>query len=231
MKIFLSWSGDQSRRVAETFHSWLPKVNPKLEPWLSADILKGRRWSDEVSKALDTTSFGMVCLTPESLSSDWVLFEVGALSKTVKEQSHVCTYLLSLKPTDVTGPLGTFQHTTFDQKDTHRLMKMMNACLGPDGHPAGVFDDVFEKWWPDLERGLKEILSSPYPAKRIRSDREILEEVLQGVRALQSGKEAESMTRVLRFFEDPGLSDEEMRNQVLQAAAKAMKDTKWVHLK
>jgi len=40
MLLFLSWSGTRSRKVAETFESWLVQVLQVLDPWISSDIDK-----------------------------------------------------------------------------------------------------------------------------------------------------------------------------------------------
>lgn len=35
MKVFLSWSGEKSRAVAEALREWLPYINPEIEPSMS----------------------------------------------------------------------------------------------------------------------------------------------------------------------------------------------------
>jgi hypothetical protein len=35
MRIFVSWSGDQSREFAVAFREWLPKVILRAEPFVS----------------------------------------------------------------------------------------------------------------------------------------------------------------------------------------------------
>ena len=63
MNIFLSWSGEQSKKVAETLKIWLPSVIQSLKPFYSStDIQKGKRWDNELSKTLNETEFGIIIL-------------------------------------------------------------------------------------------------------------------------------------------------------------------------
>jgi hypothetical protein len=65
MKVFISWSGERSAKVADALMDWLPKVLQGVEPWQSRhSIDKGARWSLEIAGALEGTSVGIACLTP-----------------------------------------------------------------------------------------------------------------------------------------------------------------------
>jgi len=80
MKVFISWSGERSRIIAEALREWLPAVIQSADAWLSTqDIEKGSRPLDELTKELKGTSLGIVCLTPENLGERWIHFEAGAL--------------------------------------------------------------------------------------------------------------------------------------------------------
>jgi hypothetical protein len=98
MKVFISWSGERSRAVAEALREWLPNVIQTVNLWVSlADIEKGARWSTDITAQLEECSVGLICLTPENLSAPWLLFEAGALSKMVDK--HMCL----LKPPSAGG--------------------------------------------------------------------------------------------------------------------------------
>jgi hypothetical protein len=59
MKVFISWSGERSRLVAQAIHEWLPYVINAAEPWMSsADIEKGARWALDLAQELDDTRIG-----------------------------------------------------------------------------------------------------------------------------------------------------------------------------
>src|ERR1700674_2762788 len=84
MKVLVSWSGQRGRIVAEALRSWLADVLHRTDAWVSSeDIEPGTRWNSELAKQLEETQFGIVCLTPESAHAPWVLFEAGALAKTL----------------------------------------------------------------------------------------------------------------------------------------------------
>src|SRR5215475_10411412 len=88
LKVFISWSGDKSKAVAQQLKDWLPQVINALEPWISfEDIGKGRRWSPEIGAQLAATNAGIVCVTAANREHPWLLFESGALSKAVAEAS------------------------------------------------------------------------------------------------------------------------------------------------
>lgn len=83
MKVFLSWSGESSHAIAEKLHKWLPMVIQKIEPYISTEIEKGTRWASDIASELEVCAFGIACVTQENKDAPWLLFEAGALSKSV----------------------------------------------------------------------------------------------------------------------------------------------------
>jgi hypothetical protein len=184
MKVFLSWSGNPSKALAEAFRNWLPGVLQAVRPYYTPDdIAKGTRWPTEIAKELEDCKVGIIFLTRDNLNAPWLMFEAGALSKKL-DKSNVCPLLFGIEATDIQGPLVQFQAAKFDKLEVKRAVKMMNDLL-PEALAMDVLDGVFDMWWPKLDKEITDILSKQGTAKpsALRSDRQLIEEILDLVRA------------------------------------------------
>lgn len=186
MKIFVSWSGEQSHKTALFLKSWFPSVIQAVELYVSSeDIDKGTRWFIEIGGELEGANFGIVCLTRENVNASWILFEAGALSKSLS-QSRVTPLLIDLSPADLKGPLVQFQATTTARMDIYKLVKTVNSiCESPIAEPQ--LEKSFNKWWPDLEVFFNEEIKETQGEimKEVKRDpQELLEEILQLTRTI-----------------------------------------------
>ncbi len=184
MKVFLSWSGEKSHKVALVFRDWFPSVIQSLVPYVSSeDIDKGTRWSTDIAKELEDSSFGILCVTKENLTAPWLTFEAGALSKTM-DKSFVSPFLFDIKRFRVDGPILQFQSTIFSQEDMLKLIKTLNKACGEDQLTDERLDKAFGVWWPTLEEELnklkdfKEQVSDSKNSNGSIDNNEILEEIL-----------------------------------------------------
>ncbi|MEU7860052.1 hypothetical protein [Nonomuraea sp. NPDC049141] len=191
MKIFLSWSGQLSQSVAEILKDWLPCVLQFAEPYFSSkDIDKGTRWSVDISQELEASTFGVIIVTTENISQPWINFEAGALSKSL-QKSQVSPLLVDIERKEVVGPLLQFQSTVLEKKDVYALIESINKCAGDQGiNDSGRLQNVFEKWWPDLEEKIGTVRreAAAQPSASIvatRSREDILDEVLELSRSNQ----------------------------------------------
>lgn len=191
LKIFLSWSGPRSRAVAEALNDWLPRVIQAVRPFFSPEIEKGANWSNQIDKALEGTRFGVVCLTRDNLTSEWIHYETGALSKT--GDALVWTFLLDVDKGDVKPPLGKFHHTAADEADVRELVRTINRRLADAGGTPlreAVLDETFDDLWPRLKRRLdaaRELENRDAPAAppARREIEDMIEEVLEILRQQQ----------------------------------------------
>jgi hypothetical protein len=187
--VFISWSGERSRVIARKLRDWLPMVVQAARPWMSdADIKKGSRGLNEITKALYTPKVGIICLTPENLETPWLFFEAGALSKAIDDTNRVCTYLLGgLEPEDVKPPMGMFQATRPTKEDSKKLVRTINSSISTDPLREEALDEVFEAMWPSLESAIKGLPSMKPPKAMKRTVEDMLAEILELVRA-QAGR-------------------------------------------
>lgn len=195
MKVFISWSGETSKSLAETLRGWFPSVIQAVKPYFSPDdITKGARWSSDIAKELEECKIGLLCLTPDNLEAPWIMFEAGALSKSLST-ARVCPLLFGIDPANIKGPLVQFQAAPFSKEEMKKVIKMMNQELGPTALAGDVLDSVFEMWWPKLEEKVEKIMSSAQTDNNtvVRPERDILEEILARVRATTSSPIRESI--------------------------------------
>ena len=56
MKVFISWSGQHSKKLGEVLRDWLPGVLQLVTPYFTpSDIEKGTRWSTDIAKELSAS--------------------------------------------------------------------------------------------------------------------------------------------------------------------------------
>jgi tetratricopeptide (TPR) repeat protein len=183
----MSKPGPRSKALAICLHDWLKSVVQRANPWMSErDIDAGQRWSDQIATRLKTTHFGIICLTPDNLSAPWLLFEAGALAKAL-EVAHVVPVLLDVPKTDLTFPLAQFQAVEADREGFFSLVSALNRALGDEQLPATLLVNIFGGLWGTLDTALRKLPAAPSREKGSghRTDRQLLEDVHEGVRILQ----------------------------------------------
>ena len=186
MKVFLSWSGDASHKVALILREWLPSVIQSIEPYVSSeDIDKGARWSTDIASELADSTYGILCVTKDNLHAPWLTFEAGALSKTM-DKSYVSPFLFNIKRSEVNGPILQFQSTIFQKEDIKKLLFSLNKATTEGQLSDEKLDKALDVWYSDLEEKLNELLGtlSPQEEEAVDAKKEeplvssILEEIL-----------------------------------------------------
>lgn len=209
MKIFVSWSGPLSHRVATILRTWLPNVIQSIDAYVSSeDIDKGARWSPEIARELEISEFGIICVSKENLNAPWLLFEAGALSKKF-ERGRVSPFLIDLKASDVSGPLAQFQATPFSKEDLKKLMYSINKSAENSSLDETRLGISFDKWWPDLEIALNEAIKarpSSTASQTLRPERELLEELVRNSQTtMRILSDQQSLLLTKKFSENPPL--------------------------
>lgn len=185
MKVFISWSGTRSKAVANALRDWLPMTLSYVKPWVSdKDIGAGDRWAQSIAGELESSNFGIICITPENLQSEWILFEAGALSKSMLD-AKVIPLLFGLELSDLSGPLSQFQAQKVDMEGLLGVVRAINKVA--DGAVSDVIvSRSVPALWPTLQTELDKIPGTQPEDKHMRPQHEILEELVSGVRGLNA---------------------------------------------
>ena len=222
MKVFISWSGDRSRLVAELLKDWVKCVLQASQPWISTrDIDRGAVWFTEISQQLNDTAVGIVCLTQENKNRPWILFEAGALAKGLS--NRVCTFLIDLQPRDLEQPLAQFNATVPDRDGMWALARTLNDALGPGALDSAILERVFSAYWASFQEDFTRTIAASVPveAPQERAPNDLLGEILQNTRAL--GQRVANMERLVQLpragfdFISPPAPDQQRRQQLAAA--------------
>ncbi|MFI7577294.1 toll/interleukin-1 receptor domain-containing protein [Micromonospora sp. NPDC049497] len=194
MKIFISWSGEQSRQIARALHRWLGAVAQHVEPWVSdEEIQSGTRWNDTLARSLEDTDFGIVCVTRANQSAPWLMFEAGALAKRL-EHARVVPLCLDLEPSDITSPLQVFQARRLDQDGIRRLVYELSD-LAENPRSRESIDEILSGMWPILETAIAQAMTATTPlGEPQRTSEDMLSELVTRVRKIERDSEERDST-------------------------------------
>ena len=166
VRVFVSWSGTRSLRVAERLVEWLPTIVPSARVFYSPDIDVGDEWLKILLKELNSAQFGIVCVSKQSHRSQWLHFEVGALwRQRARKNIPICPLLLDIEPPKLDGPLEFLQARQFNKPGFRELCAEI-------AKRTRLSDKQFEKnfslVWKQLEIELKRELRLGRTGKRRR---------------------------------------------------------------
>ena len=155
------------------------------EPFVSdKDISAGDRWAQAIAGELESSNFGILCITPENISSEWIMFEAGALSKAMQD-AKVIPLLFGLELSDLSGPLQQFQALKVDEQGMLDALKAIDAAAD-NKTGDGTIERLIPSLWPDLKKGLDAIPERAETEKHMRPQTEIMEDLVSQVRGLNT---------------------------------------------
>jgi hypothetical protein len=124
-------------------------------------------------------------MTEENLTSPWIMFEAGAISRVVEEKARVCPIVFGIAKTDLVGPLASFQAIEFNRAEVRQLLATINKAAKEAALTERTLNEAFNKWWPDLEEKVQAISSAAQPpTEPQRTQRDLLEEAVSNTRTL-----------------------------------------------
>ena len=231
MRVFISWSGERSRFIAVALRDWLPNVIQSLEPWMSdKDIDGGSRWLLALSGQLNEAMTGILCVTPENQANPWLVFEAGALSKTIG-QTMVCPLLYDLEPAQLTGPLSQFQAKVLDRESVLSILNTLNASMATGKLTPERLERAFTLCWPELEAKLKIVPTSEALHKPKRKSEDMLEEILTIVREQRRDERMGPIEASARLSNTTSVNFQRLLANIRASGPHTTKDEEAIHVK
>jgi hypothetical protein len=216
MKVFISWSGNDSKQVAELLAVWIKDVLQGVDTWISSeDIEKGSLWINDIGDQLKETTVGVLCLTRENCIAPWILFEAGALSKGLSK-SRVVPLLINIAHEELKAPLSLMNATMPNRDDMLKLIKTINGQKDGPNLEDGMVVRAFNRCWIEFDSRFQYIVKTfgqtePAPQRPVP---DMVVEILELARSIQSNIQQErsdrtfrEMSRPMDFTTMPGLSE------------------------
>lgn len=138
MKIFMGWSGDISKHLAETLRDWLNEVmTPHAKVFVSSkDIGLGVHWDAALSDAIASANYGVLCVTPDNMNAQWMYYEIGQMEVAMRQnnpdgKAYIAPLLFGMTHSgDLPSPLSHYQSAKFSRETMWRLVTQMNdVCM------------------------------------------------------------------------------------------------------
>ncbi len=208
MDVFISWSGSKSEIVATELKEFIGTILQATNPWTSNEIVSGARWNEEISKKLNDSKYGIICLTKHNINAPWILFEAGALAKSVNTKTYVCPYLIDFDASQLSGPLAMFQAKEADEAGTLKLLIDINFILQKINPDSYLKDErlriLFDKMWPEFNRKLNSLSDLETAEVPMRNLEDMVKEILEITRSIDSPetKDVISLAKKVDEIED-----------------------------
>jgi hypothetical protein len=147
-------------------------------------IRSGTRWREVIGKALDSTDFGIICLTRANQHEPWLVFEAGALAKRL-DVARLVPLFIDVASSEVTGPLEGWQGQRLDREGVRRLVYDLNEAADRSV-PEGSLGDLFDAMWPQLESAVNAAKAlAPDSDESNRSEKDMLAELVDRTRRIE----------------------------------------------
>lgn len=154
MNIFISQTKGKSREVAEALQDWLRTDIRLGDPWTSEDIPGGKNSKGAIKKALKNARFGILCITADNQTNQWIIFEAGVLES---RGVTVFPYIIDLEQrSGLPRPINDVQGVFANEIGTKSLVSEINKAFGYPVHEATLMK-AFDNEWPAFEKKLDKI--------------------------------------------------------------------------
>lgn len=160
MRIFLSWSGKISERIASLIRQYIPLFldSSEISFFYSPEIKKGVLWPTKLFENISNCQTTIICLTPENVEAPWINFEGGA---NAAKGFKTCPIFFGFQNHNPSGPLSYFQVTYYTKTDFFKLICSLNDEL-ENKCDESTLKELFEKQWKSFKSKTDNVLRDHY---------------------------------------------------------------------
>ncbi|MFD0892890.1 TIR domain-containing protein [Luteolibacter ambystomatis] len=139
-KIFVSWSQSPSKAIASAIKNWLLTLMDEVDVWISdEDIQLGEQWRESLGDALESSSYAILCITPQNMDSPWIAMEAGAIAMKGRNACRAVPLLFGIERHDLPSHLAGFQSIEASEQNLIRLAREIHEHVNSSTRPE-VFD-------------------------------------------------------------------------------------------
>jgi len=152
MNIFISQSGDLSRKIAEIFSEWIKSYFKNTKVFVSSNTIDGGKiWFENILENLREADFAISILTKENHSKPWINYEYGALVEILRSKeidtSKIVPILFGFEPNELNGePIQQYQCVIWPDKEKIRKMLLSIKSLNKNEIDDSDFLTKFEEY-------------------------------------------------------------------------------------
>jgi anti-anti-sigma factor len=150
LRVFISWSGKESRLIAGGLTTFLQKTLPALSIWMSEkDIPPGGLWKSHLHQRIADADFGIVCVTSTNTTAPWLIYELGCLAMRVPANQLV-PVLWGIESADLPEPINSFQAIIGHRQGIQELVAALQRASREPVDSESLAKQ-FDSNWPSLE--------------------------------------------------------------------------------
>ncbi|WP_018983684.1 toll/interleukin-1 receptor domain-containing protein [Salinimonas chungwhensis] len=161
MKIFISWSGLLSKKVALFLQEWIAKevfLDEEIDSFVSSKSIEaGSDWLAEIKSNVKDCDLAIVVITKDNISSSWLNFEAGAVAIGNASDRHTIPLLIDVDRHEITSPLKHLQSVIINKESTRGLVETIKK-IGNFNSPSHL-DFIIDHLYTELEENIQKIKS------------------------------------------------------------------------
>lgn len=168
------------------------------------DIKAGTNWSERIKRELANTTVGIICMTPENQDAKWINYEMGALSKEVKDgDSRVIPLLIGFSGTQEIGqPAASLNMVMLGAAGFKKIATSLND-VSEIKRDKPDLDLVSDMWWEQLGSPMEEAAKKSPPGEpEPRSEGAMVAEVLETVRDIAKRTQDHNASKPMKRFHE-----------------------------